>query len=76
MGFMESDSESDVEENGIIPPYAKGEKDVGGGGESLREEEEKVFINEVLSGLSMWMDRVFDGSVKKIRLDYWPEMSQ
>ena len=36
----------------------------------------KIFVNEVLSGLSLWMDRMFDGSVRKVRIDYWPEMSQ
>ena len=38
--------------------------------------DEKIFVNEVLSGLSLWMDRVFDGSVRKVRIDYWPEMSE
>ncbi|XP_076451608.1 dnaJ homolog subfamily C member 16-like [Babylonia areolata] len=59
MGFMDSDSDSD----GATEVTEKPETD------------EKIFLNEVLSGLSLWMDRVFDGSVRKVRLEYWPEMS-
>ncbi|KAK7093775.1 dnaJ homolog subfamily C member 16-like [Littorina saxatilis] len=61
MGFMDSDSDS--------------------GNEATKNEQsdrmdERIFVNEVLSGLSLWMDRIFDGSVKKVRIDYWPEMAQ
>nr|KAG5695354.1 hypothetical protein BaRGS_006578 [Batillaria attramentaria] len=38
------------------------------------ENDDVLFVNELLSGLPIWMDRVFDGSVRKVRLDYWPEM--
>ena len=38
-------------------------------------EENVLFEHELLSGLSIWMDRVFDGSVKKVRLPYWPQMA-
>ena len=38
------------------------------------EVDEKIFLNEVLSGLPLWMDRVFDGSVRKFRIECWPEM--
>lgn len=38
------------------------------------ETEDKLFVNELLSGLVLWMDRLFDGSVRKVRMDYWPEM--
>ncbi|XP_033763576.1 dnaJ homolog subfamily C member 16-like [Pecten maximus] len=38
----------------------------------LRGEEPKV--EDLLKGYITWMDRVFDGSVKKIRVPYWPEM--
>ena len=71
MGFMESDSDSDLD----IPPANRGAGDGNGGGEGeVKEEDYKIFLNETLSGLSLWMDRVFDGSVRKIRLEYWPEM--
>lgn len=39
-------------------------------------EEKVIFEEETLAGLNIWMDRVFDGSVKKVRLNYWPEMSK
>lgn len=61
MGFMDSDSESEEEAN--LPADGA-------------ESGDKLFVDEVLSGLALWMDRVFDGSVRKVRLDYWPEMSQ
>lgn len=44
--------------------------------EGKSREENVLFEDEILSGLSIWMDRVFDGSVKKVRLNYWPEMSK
>lgn len=44
--------------------------------EGKSREENIIFEDEILSGLSIWMDRVFDGSVKKVRLNYWPEMSK
>ncbi|GFN76092.1 Dnaj-like protein subfamily c member 16 [Plakobranchus ocellatus] len=46
------------------------------GGEGRAREEDVLFEDELLNGLSLWMDRVFDGSVKKVRLGYWPEMSK
>ncbi|KAL8560636.1 hypothetical protein ACOMHN_062881 [Nucella lapillus] len=58
MGFMDSDSESDEAADSQDKP----------------ETDEKIFLNEVLSGLNLWMDRVFDGSVRKVRIEYWPEM--
>lgn len=30
--------------------------------------------DDLLQGFITWLDRVFDGSVKKIRVPYWPEM--
>ncbi|XP_059178556.1 dnaJ homolog subfamily C member 16-like [Physella acuta] len=44
--------------------------------EGTTREENVLFEDEILAGLSIWMDRVFDGSVKKVRLNYWPEMSK
>ncbi|PVD36895.1 hypothetical protein C0Q70_03886 [Pomacea canaliculata] len=43
--------------------------------QAAADNDDKLFLNEVLSGLSLWMDRVFDGSVRKIRLNEWPEMA-
>ncbi|BFZ23270.1 hypothetical protein BsWGS_26309 [Bradybaena similaris] len=45
-------------------------------GEGKSREENVIFEDELLTGLSIWMDRVFDGTVKKVRLQYWPEMSK
>jgi DnaJ family protein C protein 16 len=43
------------------------------------EEDEKskvLFVDELLTGLTFWMDKVFDGSVTKIRITNWTtEMS-
>lgn len=44
--------------------------------EGKSREENVIFEDELLTGLSIWMDRVFDGTVKKVRLQYWPEMSK
>ena len=44
--------------------------------EGRAREENVMFEEELLQGLPIWMDRVFDGSVKKVRLNYWPEMSK
>lgn len=33
------------------------------------------FLDELLDGLTLWMDKIFDGSVKKIRITKWPEMT-
>lgn len=62
MGFMDSDSESDDDK--------KMKEHILDGADT-----DRIFMNEVLSGLAMWMDRIFDGSVRKVRIGYWPEMS-
>ncbi|XP_045161432.1 dnaJ homolog subfamily C member 16-like [Mercenaria mercenaria] len=33
------------------------------------------FLDEVLDGLTIWMDKIFDGSIKRIRITKWPEMT-
>ena len=43
--------------------------------EGKSREEKVIFEDEFLSGLFILMDRVFDGTVKKVRLNYWPEMA-
>ena len=35
----------------------------------------KLFHGDILSGLPNWLDRVFDGSLPRIRVDSWPKMS-
>ncbi|XP_046332432.2 dnaJ homolog subfamily C member 16-like [Haliotis rufescens] len=42
--------------------------------DSDKEQDNMDFSKKYLSGLAMWMDRIFDGSAVKVRLDYWPEM--
>ena len=32
------------------------------------------FLSELLDGLAIWMDKIFDGSMKRVRIDKWPEM--
>ena len=32
------------------------------------------FLSELLDGLGIWMDKIFDGSMKRVRIDKWPEM--
>lgn len=55
--------------------FGDSDTDSSDDGEKSREEH-VIFEDELLSGLSIWMDRVFDGTVKKVRLPYWPEMSK
>ncbi|XP_041378311.1 dnaJ homolog subfamily C member 16-like [Gigantopelta aegis] len=31
-------------------------------------------VEHLLDGLCLWVDKMFDGSVKKIRIPYWPDM--
>ncbi|KAL4220901.1 DnaJ molecular chaperone y domain [Mactra antiquata] len=42
------------------------------------DEEDEIknyfFLDEVLDGLSLWMDKIFDGSIRKVRISKWPEM--
>ncbi|XP_060584004.1 dnaJ homolog subfamily C member 16-like [Ruditapes philippinarum] len=33
------------------------------------------FLDEVLDGLTIWLDKIFDGSIKRIRITNWPEMT-
>ena len=33
------------------------------------------FLDELLDGLSIWLDKIFDGSIAKVRLDKWPDMT-
>jgi len=33
------------------------------------------YVDEVLEGLALWMDKIFDGSIKRIRVTQWPEMT-
>ena len=33
------------------------------------------FVDELLDGLGIWMDKIFDGSVRKVRLEKWPQMT-
>ncbi|XP_005101904.2 dnaJ homolog subfamily C member 16 [Aplysia californica] len=53
-----------------------GDSDSDSASDGGTREENVLFEEELLAGLSIWMDRVFDGSVKKVRLPYWPEMSK
>ncbi|KAL3862741.1 hypothetical protein ACJMK2_008694 [Sinanodonta woodiana] len=34
-----------------------------------------LFIDDLLVGLQVWLDKVFDGSVKKIKITEWPDMT-
>lgn len=33
------------------------------------------FLDELLDGLTLWMDKIFDGSIKRMRINKWPEMT-
>lgn len=45
--------------------------------ESSEEEDltKGVSTENLLDGLLGWLDRVFDGSLRKIRVPFWPEMT-
>lgn len=38
------------------------------------EESTPIFEENLLDGLANWMDRVFDGSVRRIRVKEWPDI--
>lgn len=40
-----------------------------------KEGKDYFFLEEVLDGLVLWLDKIFDGSLKKIRISNWPEMT-
>ena len=63
--------------NNITKAVGFGDSDSESSDNEGRVREENVmFEEELLTGLPIWMDRLFDGSVKKVRLSYWPEMSK
>ena len=35
----------------------------------------KMFQSDLLVGFRNWMDRLCEGSLKRIRVEYWPEMN-
>ncbi|KAK6175697.1 hypothetical protein SNE40_014098 [Patella caerulea] len=60
MGLLDSDDESTEDERQI----------------DIESHDQKVMcVREMLDGLTIWMDRVFDGSIRKVRLNEWPEMT-
>ncbi|GFR97197.1 DnaJ-like protein subfamily C member 16 [Elysia marginata] len=63
--------------NNITKAVGFGDSDSDSSDNEGRAREENVmFEEELLTGLPIWMDRLFDGSVKKVRLSYWPEMNK
>jgi len=79
-----SDNERDVE--GCAPPAAGAEaagqsKLSGGGGlagaaaASLLDPHDHlpIFEDQLLDGLQMWLDRLFEGSTYRYHINYWPE---
>lgn len=34
-----------------------------------------ILVEELLDGLDSWMDEIFDGLVRKIRVPYWPDLN-
>lgn len=43
--------------------------------DSDSDDDGSVPIDQLLKGLTAWTDRVFDGSVPKVRIQCWPEMA-
>ncbi|WAR14033.1 DJC16-like protein [Mya arenaria] len=43
--------------------------------EKSDEEENFFYLDEILDGLALWMDKIFDGSIKRIRITQWPELA-
>ena len=37
-------------------------------------EAEKLFQGDLLNGLGLWMDRLCEGSLRRFRVQYWPEI--
>lgn len=35
----------------------------------------QIYTEELLDGLCSWMEKMFDGMLRKIRLPYWPDMN-
>lgn len=40
-----------------------------------KEEDDYYFVGELLDGLTLWLDKIFDGTLKRIRITQWPEMT-
>lgn len=69
LGFddsLSSESSDDEEKNRFGP---------SGSSNPLTDPRTKLFHSDILSGLPNWLDRVFDGSLPRIRVDSWPKMS-
>ena len=43
--------------------------------DAKKVEDDYYFVEELLDGLHLWLDKVFDGSIKRIRITEWPEMT-
>lgn len=59
LGFDDLDEKSDDE----------GQEEV------QKEGEDYFYVDEVLDGLALWLDKIFDGSIKRIRISQWPDMT-
>ncbi|KAH3827046.1 hypothetical protein DPMN_128974 [Dreissena polymorpha] len=40
-----------------------------------KSDDEFFFVDEVLDGLALWLDKIFDGSIKRVRIKAWPMMT-
>ncbi|XP_050431236.1 dnaJ homolog subfamily C member 16 isoform X2 [Adelges cooleyi] len=39
----------------------------------LKEKEEDIHLENLLDGLPMWLDRLFEGSTTRYQINYWPD---
>lgn len=39
-----------------------------------KSDDEFFYVDEVLDGLALWLDKIFDGSLKRVRIKAWPLM--
>ncbi|CAH1775721.1 unnamed protein product [Owenia fusiformis] len=49
---------------------------IGFNDDSDSDDEDFVAEQHLLDGLIMWMERLCEGSLKRFRVDYWPEMDE
>ena len=67
LGLHDLDENSDEEK--------EKEQDEKDGEIEEKGKDDYFFLDELLDGLSIWMDRIFDGSIRKIRIQSWPDMT-
>lgn len=67
-----------VSENDFLSFDSEDEEDLEAGTVALRpnstsDTEEVVFENNLLDGLSDWLERLFEGTTHRYNIQYWPD---